>query len=516
MGNTRGLRWRAGLGLSLVTLLALTPALPAAAQDTPKPALSVAVPNLTVAPGTDGQSVYITLFTNQADEVRLRDFVLKIDGTGLGDAATVAPYSQVGCETEGPVTTCDEDDLIVGPEGYGWRSLVVAPTEGATLGQRGTFTLTVSAAGGLLGTASSTVTVGDEVNLTNVRDVTAATRPGAGVKSPLGVRNSGTAPITGVDLFTFYDVSITPGKKYRNCEYSDRFSVCHFDTTLAIGAEYALAEPLPLHVGADAWAPKESSSEIFWVTPADSETWWGGRPPKFTPGTAAPLRLVQTRPAKVADRGQTDPNPEDNWGQLTLDVRGKNQANFVTIGDKLQGGAGSIVTARIGVRNDGPASVENRSGSVVRVVTIDLPKGTKSLVVPKDCAPLVGNEPDWDQQGKPGAARYQCASDYTFLKGVKLIWEFRLRIDNADSAPGTVTSTYNAPFPATPKPDLNTADDVAKILVNTATPGGGGGELPNTGARVAGAVGTGLALVALGGVLLMTFRRRRLNPVTGG
>ena len=512
MGTTRGLRWRAGLGLSLVTLLALTPALPASALDSPKQVLTIAVPNLTVAPGTDGQGVYLTLFANQAEELPLREVVLKIDGTGLAGAATVAPLSEFGCETEGPVTTCTEDELAVDPEGFGWRQLEIKPAEGATIGQRGTFTVTISAAGGLVATATSTVTVGDQVNLTNVRDVRAAARPGGDVKAPLAVRNSGTAPIAGVDLFTFYDVAITPGTKYRNCEYSHRYSVCHFDTTLAVGAEYSLAEPFPLHIGADAWAPKESSSEIFWVTPADSETWWGGSPPKFTPGTAAPLRLVQAGPAKRAALGQTDPNPEDNWGQVTLNVQGKNQANFVTIGDKLQGGAGSVVTARVGVRNDGPASVENRSGSAVRLVNIDLPKGTKSILVPKDCAPLVGDQPDWDQQGKPGAARYRCTSDWTFLKDEKLIWEFRLRIDNPDSAPGTVTSTYTTEGPVTPKPDLKPADDVAKILVNAATPGGGGGELPNTGARIAGAVGTGLALIVLGGVLLMTFRRRRLSP----
>lgn len=506
MSKTRGLRLRARLGLALGATLALMPTLPAAAAPAP-PGLvvTVATPNLTVAPATEGQQISLSLFTNQRDEVVLRDVVLKIDGAALGGAATVAPSSQTGCETEGSVTTCTELRAIhVGPEGYGFRSLVVKPTDGAQVGQHGTFTVTISAAGGVRSTATSKVTVGDEVNLTNVRDVTAASRPGGTVTAALGVRNTGTAPIAGADLMMFHDVAIAHAKRHSNCEYAARVAVCHFNTTLAVGAEYGLAAPLAVHVGADAWAPNQSESEVFWATPADAETWWGGHAPAFTRGTAAPLTLVQTKAGQVTAQGQTDPRPEDNSGALRIDVQGTNQANFVAIGARLQGGAGSIVTARVGVRNDGPASVHFRSGNAVRFIAVDIPNGTKAILVPKDCLPMVGDDPVWEQRGKPGAARYRCDGTHVFLKGEQLIWEFRLRIDNADSAPGKVT-TYGIQLS---DPDLNPADDVAKILIN-APGGGGGGELPNTGTTVLATIASGLLLVVLGGAIFALARGRR-------
>jgi hypothetical protein len=63
-----------------------------------------------------------------------------------------------------------------------------------------------------------------------------------------------------------------------------------------------------------------------------------------------------------------------------------------------------------------------------------------------------------------------------------------------------------------PSKDTNPANDVAALVIDT--PGGGGGGLPVTGARIGVVGGVGAAVVALGVLLFALGRRRRIITVT--
>jgi LPXTG-motif cell wall-anchored protein len=86
-------------------------------------------------------------------------------------------------------------------------------------------------------------------------------------------------------------------------------------------------------------------------------------------------------------------------------------------------------------------------------------------------------------------------------------WDLRLRINKAQSAPGTVAINFNANDIGQRRIDLNPADDAAQIRVNPAP--GSGGELPVTGGRSGFAAAIGTGLLAAGTVAMLLARRRR-------
>ena len=81
------------------------------------------------------------------------------------------------------------------------------------------------------------------------------------------------------------------------------------------------------------------------------------------PGNGGNLTLTKAG----ALRGfQADTNPDNNWSGMKVSVTGKNGVDLAAIGDSVTGKAGEVVNATVGVRNNGPASLDfNRSGSPV-------------------------------------------------------------------------------------------------------------------------------------------------------
>jgi hypothetical protein len=156
---------------------------------------------------------------------------------------------------------------------------------------------------------------------------------------------------------------------------------------------------------------------------------------------------------------------------------------------------------------------------------ISIPPGAKTVDVPFECYPFVGDEPDFDHPGKVGAAKYMCFTDPLLTAGGSSLLEFQLRIDSVvPNAKGKVEITNffrGGPIPS--RLDTDPGNNVAYIVLNGTAPespgatpspsGDDNGGLPVTGTPVAVVAGAGVLLAAAGFVLFRMARRRRLTEV---
>ncbi|WP_213455178.1 LPXTG cell wall anchor domain-containing protein [Rhizomonospora bruguierae] len=279
-----------------------------------------------------------------------------------------------------------------------------------------------------------------------------------------------------------------------------------------------LAASVPHVLGKDAYAPGAAYAYYNWMTPAEFDGFVGYLDSQGVsigkPGTDGPLVLAKQSAAKARSL-QADVNPMNNWSKVTVKVTGKNGADLAAIGDALTGKAGEVVTATIGVRNNGPASLDfGRSDSVITKIDVTVPPGTTAVAVPEDCMPLEGDQGDWRHAGKPGAEVYRCYPGTYIAVGEEQTVRIGFRIDKVlPNATGEVTINAKCEcegFTA----DTNPANDTAKLVVN-AVPGGGdggqggGGTLPLTGSSTALIAGIGGLLLAAGAAGIIITRRRR-------
>jgi LPXTG-motif cell wall-anchored protein len=356
--------------------------------------------------------------------------------------------------------------------------------------------------------------VGEGVDLANGTEAQVSAGPGDRFSAPLAIRNAGETTAHGASVLFFNDAAIRSAKKFSNCTYvGDSLRTCHFDTDLRAGASYTAA--FPYAVGADAYAPGAAYGENAVLTPAEFEDFTaylrtsGGS--VGAPGTEGKLTLSEVR-AVAARKVQVDTDPSNNWGSLELTVTGKNRADLAAVGDTLTGAAGDVVTATVGLINKGPATLDaTRMGGPVTRVDVVIPDGTTATDVPESCAPMKGDEIDWEHGGKAGAAKYRCFTGSFIAAGATETLDLKLRIDKViANASGTVTINGKCECEGI-SGDLDPANDVAYLVVNET--GGTGGGLPVTGASTGLIVAAGGVLLAAGAVGFVLTRRRRVRFV---
>jgi LPXTG-motif cell wall-anchored protein len=232
------------------------------------------------------------------------------------------------------------------------------------------------------------------------------------------------------------------------------------------------------------------------------------------PGTGPELTLAVDDRARAP---QVDTDPENNWSSYAVTVTGSNGTDLAAIGDKLTGAAGDEVTANVGLRNNGPATLDDPSGASVTYLRVDVPPGTTVISASRSCQPIKGE--GLGQPGEAGGSSYHCYSSIRSIAGEEETYEFTLRIDEVvANAKGSVE--VNVPCPCGGfDDDLKPANDTAAILVNATGGGGGGGEdgdggtLPITGAQTGLIAGVGGLLLAVGVGGFVLARRRRTRFV---
>jgi LPXTG-motif cell wall-anchored protein len=513
-------RWLAGLGV--VGALVAASATAASAEESATE-LGLYFANTTIAVDTQGKIDSPTLYSSEP--VVLHGVTVRYDYRDLAGKVTVSAEGPGSGECSSPekgVLVCT-DPFEIGLDEWGisgYFNVVIAPTNEAKDGDAGDLKVTVGADGVASASHTAQVRIGEGVDLAGGPEVSRSAAPGGMFSAPLVVANAGETTAKGAVVIFDHDRAIRPGQKYSNCTYEgDELRTCSFTNTVAPGE--ALSASVPYLLGKDAYAPGREYGYHAWMTPAEFEDFAAylhnmgvsiGKP-----GNGGALTLAKA-PLK-AQSFQADTDPTNNWSGMEIAVTGKNGADLAAIGDEVAGKAGEIVTATVGVRNNGPASLDfGRSGSPVTKIDVTVPNGTTAVEVPEVCAPLNGDEQDWENAGKPGAKTYRCYPDIFIAAGEEQTVEFGLKIDKLiANATGKVTINAKCECDGFTE-DLNPANDTAKLLVNATGQGNGegggeGGGLPVTGSSTGIIAGIGGLLLVAGVGGYLTARRRRTRFV---
>ncbi|MEV0878177.1 LPXTG cell wall anchor domain-containing protein [Micromonospora echinofusca] len=512
-------RWLAGLGVAGALVAASASPAAAAAPD----GIKLYFPDTTVALDTPGKVRTLQLYTEVP--TMLHNVSVRYDYRSLAGKVTVDPTFDAGdCETpEAGVLVCREHLPVQVDEYYGaWlNDLDIVATDKAKLDDAGDLKISFRVGDKERATYTAKIRVGEGVDLAGGPEQQFKAAVGGSVKADLTVANIGQTTARGVVALFDNDYPIRAKDKFSNCLYAEDFVIaCQFDEEIPAGE--GRTTTLNYRIAEDAYAPSNAYGNTRFMTPSDFEELFAVREASGAKaarrGAGAKLTLAKAA-AKTARAAQTDTDPDNDFSPLLIEITGKNGADLEAIGDKLDGAAGKVVTATVGFRNNGPATLENfRTDSDVTYVNVTVPEGTTAVEVPGDCAPREGDRTNYSEAGTPGAREYRCYPGPFAPAGEALTVEFRLRIDKViDNATGAVK--VNAPCECEGGfyDDLKPANDAAKILVNASGGEGGGngdgdgGTLPITGESTGLIAGIGgLLLVAgVGGYVIAKRRRTR-------
>ncbi|MFC8297413.1 LPXTG cell wall anchor domain-containing protein [Micromonospora orduensis] len=509
-------RWLAGLGVAGAFVAAS--ASPALAD--PAAEFDLYFQDVTVAADSAGVVRSPSLYSSESTV--LNDVSVRYDYRSLAGKITLAGERSDDCAADGEgVLLCREYLPLAVDELYGgfFNQIVIAPTDKAATGDTGELKISVKTADKEIASYTSRIRVGEGVDLQAGPDATATAAPGGKFQAPLAVFNAGTTEIDGFVALFDTDYGIRTKERFDNCLYAEDFLfACEFDEK--IPAAGSATTTLNYELAKDTYAPGREYSYAWFMTPADFEDLLGVREEagaeKTRRGTGKTLSLKTVSTARKARAVQTDTNPDNNISGLRVDVTGENGADLEAVGATLTGKKGVLLTAALGFRNNGPATLDYiRSDSQVTYIDMTVPAGTTAVEVPFECAPRTGNDAEWDDAGTPGAAAYRCYPGPFAQAGEELTGEFTFRIDKVvANASGTVKVNVPCECEGGFYDDLKPANDTAKILVNVATGGEGGGDggaLPITGESTGLIAGIGALLLAagVGGYLVAKRRRTR-------
>jgi len=503
------------------------PGTPALAAD---PAVRLHFPDISVvapAPKVTALYAWITVPDNAgAVPAPIAKMTVRVDTADVADIATVTSLADLEfgeeqtCATSGAVLTCTLDgpfDLAPGTNLVPLIALQVAAKAGAAQDADGKLEFSARLDDAPAVTTTSTVTIGEGVDLAGVISTPRTVAPGANVDAGLRVSNAGAKPVKSVVLILLgLDPSLSKDS-FGNCRYG-LLTLCTFDDELATGTTYELSTPMRLKIPADAAAGSRAQLIGAWYTPSDFKELIDIAPDLdedvFGPkGTGAAVRLRPVPAAGAEQRAaanQVDTKPENNALISEFVVSGSRRPDLAAVGATVTGDPGDKVRTRVGFTNNGPGTLYHSAFVNTDPGThILVPAGVQAVGVDERCFPMEfgdGAEPE----DLTGASEYLCmlAGGTTKAKASTLFdFTFQVREQPSTEA-GRVT--INEEFFVDESPiDRNGSNDTAKIAVKIS--GGSGGGLPTTGANAGLLGGGGAALLLAGAVGLLLVRRRRVR-----
>jgi LPXTG-motif cell wall-anchored protein len=518
MGFIRGRRLPALLGVVMaVAFVAPAPATAAPADQVRLEADSVLVPTSSTTTG-----VAVRLRNDGNEDVLLRNLKVTIDASGLAGVATITgTYPDTGgeCDTAAAVTTCTYDMIDVSIINA-YPAVLDLKGAGAAAGTKGTYRVTAQADGMSLD-ATGTVTLAEGVNLVAGPEISLSGKPGSTVVLSPTVRNAGGTTVHGVVLSSSSgSTSASYKAQYSNCVYTDVEFYCEFDDELAPGKQYGIAQPISIALGKDAPAPSDFETYADWQTPDDAAEYdvairnRGGKP-----GTGPKLKLVEKVGTALRSAPQTDTSAVDNFSHVLTKVTGDNLPDLAAIETTVSGAAGATATAKVSMKNLGPARVDTWDTDFWPVAHVVVPAGTAVAEPDPNCEPI---------ENKDG--EFLCnAADLAV--GETVTWGLKLKIGDGKPATGKITAQLTVIGSDKLAADHNPANDTADLLINPPSDNGGnggnggtgagdgnasggeGGSLPITGANAAWAGGAGVVLLLAGATAFVMARRRRTRYV---
>ncbi|MFH7594184.1 hypothetical protein WDV06_03660 [Streptomyces racemochromogenes] len=471
------------------------------------------------------------------------EFTLTVDLSKLGGVATVQENPRAAvkkCAPAGATLVCKQQGLRPGvPAGV---DLEVTPGKSTGVG---VVSVTGTAAGATVTPALPTgIKVGAPDLVMGEMKLKKELKPGESQALPLTFANHGNEPAKGVVLELEASRGLELPERYDNCAYRTTRTattvVCTIEGDFEAKASYELAGDSPLHLKAGANGLSERFGYGIYPAPlpqkaqADSGTTGAGQSKATDAAGKATRKLIARKaPATTGLTGHgPDLNPADNKRESVLTVQ--NTADFEAEPLTVKGAAGTTSKAVVAIRNNGPAWIADRGdGTPAAVVDVELPKGLKAVTAPAACRPV-------------SESHYRCATAPSVLESENVEFPFELKIETAVKdargairvgAPGpkgepqrhsfdpvlannlalfTANPTATGPSPspsgsASPSASASSSASPSSAASGAATANGGksDGPLASTGSQ-AGLIGLGAAaLVAVGGALFLSTRRRR-------
>ncbi|MFI2711488.1 peptidase [Micromonospora sp. NPDC018662] len=531
-------RWpRLAAGAALLATTALfAPSAPAHAADE-LPDLSVSFDRDPVAEiDNSGTTVGIYLYNyGQADATAV---TVTLDLSKLSDDVTpsVSEWNDA-CKLAAKKVTCTVGRLVAGQTDHLY-SVELASRQGATPGDAGTVTVTIAGAeedanpGDDTTTFPVTIVPSGPDLVAAADDLTDKAHPvGEGDRVPLrsGVLNEGDSPATDFTVRVDLPTGATFVERYSDCTY-----VNYYPKNVGLPYVYGPSQvtctvPLTLKPGEGLLLfDEETGTSLFTITfgrnlPGPDENYGSfstalageaqvAKKVASTKGSgksfaaAAEKLHAKAVRAGLARRSAVEREIDDfdNYADFRYWSK-KNTLDVAVTAPPVKGAVGQTVELGYEVVNNGPSDGGGPG------VIITAPSGTV----------LLPNE--WCYtDGQPGT---------TLPESAKLRCNFESEFPSVASGYGRIKATVKVKIKSTPgddgtivvdgatsssetKPENNTA----RIVITTGDGGAGGGDgdggsgggLPVTGAPAAALAGTGAAVLAIGAVLFVVFRRRRL------
>jgi hypothetical protein len=442
--------------------------------------------------------------------------VVDIAVTELSPETTCATTDAVvRCTVAGPHRIIDlpeSGNFVIGTSPSVGISLT--PKAGATAGDAGAITVTGRADDGPTSSRTSTVRIGEGVDLTAVAAGSRVVAAGGSASLRPEVRNTGPRDVEGLTLVLSADDSTVAGTDYGNCTY-DYVIACTFDATLQTGRAYRVSAPFTLRTPRDAAVGSQTRVNAQWLTVAEWQDWQAMSDGLLNgpPGTGPDLALDEVASASAVP--QVDIDGDDNGTSSTLTVSGGQRPDVVAIGATLTGSPGETSTFEVGLVNRGPGTLHYPPFfNNLAHVDVTLPPGLSVVRADERCTDLFNDE---DPAGPPPSSaadaaasaeppRYDCGPDSMALTpGQRLSFAFTVRIDPAaqDGAGSIDVQLYDEDEDE--GVDRDPGNNSAPIILRL---GGGDGGLPVTGAGTATVVGGGVLFVLVGAAVTMAVRRR--------
>ncbi|MFH9088967.1 hypothetical protein [Streptomyces sp. NPDC017673] len=300
-------------------------------------------------------------------------------------------------------------------------------------------------------------------------------KTGETVQPQFGFTNFSTRPLNGVYIAMHVSQGLSFGEEFNNCEYGrdaddGTMARCYVETPVTAGGSYDVNGFLA-KVGST--ARRESWSVAVYGT---SDGYY------YTHPELTHVHRGTGRALKVETRAD-GPKPFDrSYGVGFVDTN--NPFDLEALGATVHGEAGQVVEAKLGVRNNGPAAIEQwdrgegPGDGPSSEAHVTIPPGTTAVKVPNDCR----SDGDW-KKGEPGDRHYTCyqdVDDWYFDAGQLTPFVFGLRIDKpADLAPGSIKVTMQIA-------DSNSKDNTAAIKVTADGTNGHGSGSPSGGTSGSG------------------------------
>ncbi len=395
------------------------------------------------------------------------------------------------CTPEGTTFTCEWDDVLYTSDAMYAVALVVAePKDSAVTGDSGKIQVTARIDDAAASAVEANVQVGEGVDLAAGTEQEVEAQPGGTASTTPVVRNAGSTPVDGVVMFLDADPRLLGDTSYSNCLYGDGEVVCSFDTTLAADQSYAVADPITLEPPADSVNGSQALAVVQWMTATEWADWKDALPEGFLgdAGTGDPLELTEVAAAQGAP--QSDVEPRNDSGTITLTVTGADDPDLAALGAHVSG-ASSEVAIAVGTRNLGPGTLHpdlypnNQVAAEIR-----LPGNVTAV----DVDPRCGDRGDG----------YVCYATRPMAPGGRDTFTFALRVDGKNGSAGQIEVADVLPSIAGVKAAAQ-ENNVASIVVT-----GSGAVLPVTGPDALRHAAEGAAFVVVG--LLLAVRRHR-RPV---